>query len=399
MSVEKIRNLRIALVTETYTPEINGVARTLSRLVDALHERGHSIHIIRPRQKNEDHRPQYELTHVGGLPIPGYADLQFGLPACARIYHLWRSESPDIIYIATEGPLGWSALNMANKLKIPVISGFHTNFHSYSKHYRFGWLEKVIFGYLKHFHNRTACTLAPSPQLVNDLRQRGIHNALLFSRGVDTSVYNPKHRSPDLRRSWQVIDNTPVALYVGRIAAEKNIELVINTYHAMQQQQPDLKLVMVGNGPLVNKLRKLHPDIIFTGAKIGEELSQHYASADIFLFASETETFGNVILEAMSSGLAVVAYDYAASRMHIADKQNGMTCEMSNTSSFIANACELITNQKLLNEVRKQARLTAEQNNWQRIIDQFENMMVTYVKSEPYDDSDSKEPVSVDGSA
>ncbi|HEY9053155.1 MAG TPA: glycosyltransferase family 1 protein [Gammaproteobacteria bacterium] len=397
MSVEKIRNLRIALVTETYSPEINGVAKTLSRLVDTLHERGHSIHIIRPRQKDEDHTAHYDLTHVRGLPIPGYADLQFGLPAGTKLHQLWRSETPDIIYIATEGPLGWSALITANKLNIPVISGFHTNFHSYSKHYKFGWLEKFIFAYLKHFHNKTACTLAPSPQLVSDLRKLGIHNANLFSRGVDTLVYNPKHRSQKLRQSWQVEDDIPVALYVGRIAAEKNINQVIDTYHAMQHQQPDIKLVMVGNGPLVNKLKKSHPDIIFTGAKIGDELSQHYASADIFLFASETETFGNVILEAMASGLAVVAYDYAAPRMHIADKQNGTTCEPGDYQSFAANACELVKNQQLINVIRYQARITAEQNDWKHIIDHFENMMVTYVKSEQYDGNESKEHISVDG--
>ncbi|TNF38891.1 MAG: glycosyltransferase family 1 protein [Gammaproteobacteria bacterium] len=392
--------MRISLVTETYTPEINGVAKTLARLVSVLRERGHSVHIIRPRQKNEDHRTDYHLTHIDGLPIPGYSGLQFGLPAGSKLYRLWRSETPDIIYVATEGPLGWSAVKTANKLNIPVISGFHTNFHSYSRHYKLGWLEPLIFSYLKHFHNKTTCTLAPSPELVKQLKKRGIENAQLFSRGIDSVMYHPLHRNNELRRSWQVVDESiPIALYVGRIAAEKNINLVIETYKAMQEYRPQLRLVMVGDGPLLNKLRKQHPDIIFTGAKLGTELSQHFASADIFLFASETETFGNVILEAMSSGLAVVAYDYAAARMHIADRQNGMTCEPGNRQAFIAKARELASNSQLMAIIRTQARFTAEQNDWQHIIDHFENMMVTYVKSEQRDDRESKEPVSVDGSA
>lgn len=391
--------MRLTLVTETYTPEINGVAKTLQRIVNELTDRGHSVHIIRPRQKNETPENHSSLTTVTGMPIPGYSGLQFGLPAGRLLEKLWKTQTPDIIYVATEGPLGASAINTAKKLDIPSVSGFHTNFHVYSKHYRLGWLEKLIFLYLKRLHNRTLCTLTPSPEVVTTLQQRGINNAELFSRGVDTDIYNPSHRQQALRDQWNIPTDAPLALHVGRIAAEKNIELVIESYHAMQQAQPELRLMMVGDGPLLEKLKRRHPDIIFTGPKVGLELSQHYASADIFLFASESETFGNVILEAMSSGLAVVAYNYAAAHMHIHNQLNGLVVELGNPAEFCNTAVKLVKQSETMDAIRQQARATAEQLDWTHVIDHFEKVLVRYVKSKPRDNRKSEQAVSANGSA
>ncbi len=390
--------MRITLVTETYVPEINGVAKTLERLVNELARRGHALHIVRPRQQ-QDGASSYPETRVRGLPIPGYSGLQFGMPAGGKLKKLWQDTSPDIIYVATEGPLGSSAIRTANALDIPVVSGFHTNFHTYSKHYRLGWLEKLIFAYLKNLHNRTRCTLAPSPDLVDQLKQLGIRDVDLFSRGVDTEQYHPLHRNAELRQQWEIDADAPLALYVGRIAAEKNIDVVIRSYQAMKAEQPQVRLMMVGDGPIRQRLMRQHPDIIFTGPKLGLELSQHYASADIFLFASETETFGNVILEAMSSGLAVVAYDYAAPRMHITHQHNGLTVDFGDADAFRDAAVDLVRNPETLKMIRQQARVKAEQTDWKHVIDHFEKVLVRYVKSESHRQRESKEPVSADGSA
>jgi len=391
--------MRLTLVTETYVPEINGVAKTLERIVNELTDRGHRVHIIRPQQKNEASSNSASLTTVRGMPIPGYSGLQFGLPAGRLLAKLWKQDTPDIIYVATEGPLGASAINAANRLNIPVVSGFHTNFHAYSKHYRLGWFENIIFVYLKRLHNRTMCTLTPSPEIVSRLKQRGINNAELFSRGVDTDIYNPCHRQQALRSQWGIPEDMPLALHVGRIAAEKNIQLVIDSYHAMQQEEPQLRLVMVGDGPLLGKLKRRHPDIIFTGPKVGLELSQHYAAADIFLFASESETFGNVILEAMSSGLAVVAYNYAAAAMHINNQLNGVVVEPGSAAEFCNAAVNLIKHPETITAMRKQARATAEQLDWHHLIDHFEKVLVRYVKSKPCDKRKPEQAVSADGSA
>jgi glycosyltransferase involved in cell wall biosynthesis len=392
--------MRIALVTETYVPEINGVAKTLARLIQELETRGHDIHIVRPRQEHEPlHFSQANLTHVRGISIPGYSSLQFGFPAGNKLYRLWKSEPPHAVYVATEGPLGWSAVVAANKLNIPVVSGFHTNYHAYSKHYRMGWLEPVIFSYLKYFHNKTAATLAPSPSLVAQLNIHGIKNVGLFTRGIDTAIYHPKYRDVKLRQSWQANENDIVALYVGRIAAEKNINLVIAAWHHMQEKNARIKLVMVGDGPLLARLKKKHPDIIFCGAKIGIELSQHYASADIFIFGSETETFGNVILEAMASSLAVLSFDYAAARMHITNKQNGVVVDLGDRQQFIEAACHLAGDTKLIHSTRIQARISAEKNDWKNVIDHFEKQVANNVKSLRSDKRQQQpETISMDGS-
>ena len=180
---------------------------------------------------------------------------------------------------------------------------------------------------------------------------------------------------------------------------KKNIDVLINTYQTMLEHQPNARLMMVGDGPMLNKLRKQHSNIIFPGAKVGKALSEHYASADIFLFASETETFGNVILEAMSSGLAVVAYDYAAPRMHITHDVDGMTAELSNADAFCNTAVNLIKQPEKIEAIRQQARLKAEQTDWKHVIDRFEKVLVKYVKSKPHGNRESEEPVSADGSA
>jgi len=397
--------MRITLVTETYVPEINGVAKTLARLVQELVARGHHVHVIRPAQKSESRNSEFtdgslKQTLVTGLPIPGYVGLQFGLPAGRKLRHIWDAEQPDIIYVATEGPLGWSAVKAANRCGIPVVSGFHTNFDMYSRHYHLGVLENIIFGFLKKLHNRTLCTLAPSPQMVADLRQRGIADTHLFSRGVDTQVYNPVHRDENLRQQWQLNSDDLVALYVGRIAAEKSIDVLISAYDAMREARPHTRLVVVGDGPMLERLRQQRSDIIFPGPKVGQELSRHYASADVFLFASETETFGNVVLEAMSSGLALVAYDYAATEMHVRNQVNGIAVPMRDKQAFIEAAKQLSTNDTQIKQLQQQARKTAERVDWAEVIDLFEQRLVTYVKPQRHGKPNPEEqPVSADGSA
>lgn len=400
--------MRIALLTETYLPEINGVARTLARLVRELKVRGHSIHIIRPQQKSDkqhsigtgsDENDLDITTLVNGIKIPGYSSLQFGLPAYRKLKSLWGRQQPDVIYVATEGPLGWSAVRAANKLNIPVVSGFHTNFDAYSKHYRLGFLENIIFAYLKRLHNKTKCTLAPSTQMVEKLRSKGIKETHLFSRGVDTGLFSPVHRDDNLRGNWVKNNDDTVCLYVGRVAAEKNISTVVSAFDAMKQVNEQVQLVVVGDGPLLKSLMRQREDIIFAGEKIANELSRYYASADIFLFASETETFGNVVVEAMSSGLCVVSNDYAAGKMHIKHKQNGITVEFANKQAFLESCRELIADKELIKRTRQAARETAEQIDWKQVIDSFEGRLESYVKKLPgQKNTNEQQALSADGS-
>ncbi|MFN3582048.1 MAG: glycosyltransferase, partial [Pseudomonas sp.] len=191
---------RFALVTETYAPQINGVANTLARLSDGLRQRGHAMQLIRPAQQGEgpgyDSAPGYLERRVRGLPIPGYPELQWGLPAGGKLQKLWRRQRPDTVYLATEGPLGWSALRAARRLQIPVISGFHTNFQQYSDHYGLGLFQHPLMHYLRWFHNQTQMTLTASPAQQRELLRNGMHNLALLGRGVDCDQFHPAHRNP-----------------------------------------------------------------------------------------------------------------------------------------------------------------------------------------------------------
>jgi glycosyltransferase involved in cell wall biosynthesis len=362
------------IVTETHPPEINGVALTLAHLIDGLRAQGHRVSIVRPRQQRFDgpgHSYDPRVTLVHGLPLPGYRGLHVGLPAAGVLRRTWTQHRPDVAYVATQGPLGWSAVRAARRLQIPVFSGFHTNFDTYAKHYRAGWICFLILRYLQSFHNRTAGTIVPSADLRDRLREIGLKNISVLGRGVDSRRFTPERRSANLRRAWRAGDNDLVALYVGRIAPEKNLGLAIDAYRAMQRVNIAVKFILVGDGPLRAALQKQHPDLIFCGTQTGEALAKHYASADIFLFPSETETFGNVTLEAMASGLVVVAYDYAAAHAHIKDGETGVLAGYCDAQAFIRAAAKVALPRQSLRIMGRQARAYAITLDWQRIVDGF----------------------------
>ena len=369
------RKLRIAVVTETYPPEINGVAMTICRIVEGLRQH-HVVELIRPRQSRADSAttdPTLQEVLVRGFPIPRYPGLKLGLPAKQRLLELWSKQRPDVVHLVTEGPLGSSALAAARKLGIPVSSDFHTNFHSYSQHYGLAWLQKSVAGYLRKLHNRTDATLVPTRELHDTLAQDGYRNLRVVARGVDTTLFHPDKRSAALRAQWGVAPDGLAVIYVGRISAEKNLPLVLRTFKTMQALNPELKLVLVGDGPVRAELQRQNPEYIFAGMRTGEDLAAHYASGDIFLFASMTETYGNVTVEAMASGLAVVAYRYAAAAEHIVDQHNGLHAAYGNAEEFIRQACSVASNHARIANIRKQAHQTMLTLDWQHIVDEFEH--------------------------
>ncbi len=321
------RPLSIALISETYPPEVNGVANTLGRLHAGLQQLGHRVQVVRPRQPGDDgRRSDAELVLTRGWPLPGYPGLQWGMSSLHKLLRCWKRQRPDVLYIATEGPLGFSALRAARRLGIPAVSGFHTNFQQYSEHYGFGPLTRLVTGYLRWFHNRTQMTLVPSGSQRMELQRRGFERLNLLSRGVDSQLFHPSRRDPELRRRWGLGEQDIAVLHVGRLAAEKNLGLLGGTFCALCAAHPQLKLrlVLVGDGPERRHLERDLPEALFCGVQRGETLAAHYASGDLFLFPSLSETFGNVVLEAQAAGLAVVAFDQAAAGQHIRHGHNGV---------------------------------------------------------------------------
>lgn len=377
-SKERNAPLNIEIVTETYPPEVNGVARTISRLVQELRKKSHHVTVIRPAQQTDrlpDHPSKISNdVLVRSIAIPLYNELRMGLPCKHRLIKRWTTQKPDLVHIATEGPLGWSAVQAARQLNIPVTSDFRTNFHAYSRMYKIGFLEPLIFAYLRKIHNDTACTMVPTSTLMNELGHAGIKNLRVIPRGVDTGTFNPSYKSEELRASWGVQSTDTVLLCVGRLAVEKNLQLLFRAYYAAKLKKPSTKLVVVGDGPLRNQLEQDCPSAIFVGTKNGVELAQHYASADVFVFPSLSETFGNVTIEAMSSGLAVVAYQHAAAGELIENGLNGITIDPDHSinpnheEAFIKAVTSLLMSPLQIQQLGQSAVSSLHQYSWDQIV-------------------------------
>jgi glycosyltransferase involved in cell wall biosynthesis len=376
------RKLHIAVVTETYPPEVNGVARTIGVMVAALRERGHRIQLVRPRQRGEDGvAPEASLETVlcAGFPLPRYRELRMGLPARRALAQAWRARRPDIVQVVTEGPLGNSAVTAARALGIPVVSEFHTNFHDYSRHYGLGLFSGLVARYLRRLHNRASCTLVPTAEMKSRLAAAGYARIEVVGRGIDLELFDPRRRSAALRRAWGAGEQDIVALSVGRLAPEKNLRLFVEACRAMQAATPRLKVVVVGDGPEGAPLRAANRDFVFAGMRTGAALAEHYASADVFVFPSLTETFGNVTTEAMASRLAIVAFDYAAARQYLRHRESALLATFGAGAPFIEAAQELAADPRLRGELREGAAAAARGLGWARVIDDLEATLVALV--------------------
>lgn len=361
--------MRIDIITDTYAPDVNGVAMTIGRLVDGLRRRGHLVHVIRSGEESPTSSGE---TSTRFIRMPGYREVRIGLARPAKFRKRWNRKRPDVVYVATESPMGLSALQAAQSLGIASIAGFHTCFHEYLEQYRLGGLKTPMLGWLRKIHELANMTITPSEDVARTLRQHGFKSVQVMGRGVDSILFDPDKRNSDLRKTWGAGEETPVYLLVGRVAAEKNLEFGLETFMKIRKTNPEVRCVVVGDGPLRKSLEERFTEIHFAGVMSGDELAQHYASADILLFPSETETFGNVLLEGMASGLITVSYDYAASRIHVEDGRNGLKAPKGDEEEFRRRA-EAAARIGSWIDVRREARGHAKEHGWRRIIDIFES--------------------------
>ncbi|MFM7604550.1 MAG: glycosyltransferase family 4 protein [Prosthecobacter sp.] len=367
--------MRILVVTDTYPPDINGVAKSLHTLSEGLAKRGHAVEVVTTLEAYEE-EPGLPRHVMSSMPLPGYETLRMGFASSREIGILLDSFRPEVLYVATETPLGIAAIRAAGKRRLPVVSGFHTNFQSYLEDYHLPGMEAVASGILRSIHNATARTLTPSQDTAAMLTQWGIHNVGILGRGVDTDLFSPERRNPELRRSWGADESTPVAICVGRIAAEKNLQLAVQAFESLRNHEPSARLVLVGDGPRLETMRREHPKAIYAGTRAGTDLAEHYASADVFLFPSITETFGNVVPEAMASGLGVLAFDYAAARLLINDGESGWLVPFGDEDAFVKRTQVIATDWKDTT-LRVAARNSACHHGWSRVIELFEHELAT----------------------
>lgn len=371
--------LTLALVTETFPPEINGVAMTLGHFVDGLRQRGHRLQLVRPRRCRADtpaRQADFEEILAPGIPIPGYRGLRFGLPMPYRLRRLWTRQRPDLVHVATEGPLGWSALAAASQLGLPLTTSFHTRFDHYSAHYGCAWLQQPVAAYLRQFHARAAATFVPTAEMARTLQAQGYARVQVLARGVDQRLFDPARRSPALRATWGVGEHGLAVLVVSRLAPEKNLPLAFAAFEAIQSVRPDARLILVGDGPARKQLAKTWPMAHFAGMRTGADLAAHYASSDLFLFPSLTETFGNVTLEAMASGLPVVAYHAAAAGELIEDGRSGRLAAPGDAAGFIAAARDLAAAPDVRQRLGRAARQRVASMSWEAIQARLESTLL-----------------------
>lgn len=362
--------MRIEFVTDTFAPDVNGVAMTLGRLVAGLRERGHLVHVWHTAERQEESGE----TSLPSISLPGYKQVRLGLPGRLKLLRRWRRKAPDVVYVATESLLGLSAIKAAAMLRIPVAAGFHTNFDEYLEQYHLPKLKGTAMSYLRKVHNQADCTFAPSREVVAKLETEGFRDVHLLGRGVDAFLFNPSRRDAALRADWGAGETDPVLLMVGRLAAEKNLELGIRAFHRILEHFPTARCVVVGDGPLGESLAQKHPEVIFAGVRREMDLARHYASADVLLFPSQTETFGNVLLEGMASGLSTVSFDYAAAALHVRSGENGRKAALGDDPGFITHSLAAAAD-SMGGALRKEARESVLTMDWGQVVMAFEKRL------------------------
>ncbi|QIL21046.1 glycosyltransferase family 1 protein [Thermomonas sp. HDW16] len=366
--------MRYAIVTETYPPEVNGVALTVQGLEQGLRERGHDVELVRPRQDG-DGGPAADTLLVRGAGLPRYPGLKFGLPATRTLRKRWQLARPDAIYVATEGPLGWSALRAARQLGIPAATGFHTRFDDYMRDYGAPWLQGVALRWMRRFHNGAQATLVPTRELQEFLQGEGFDNVVRLARAVDTQQFDPTRRDRELRAQWRLGDRDVAAIYVGRIAAEKNLPLAVRAFRELQKMRPDAKFVWVGDGPARAQLQRDNPDFIFCGVQRGDDLARHFASGDLFVFASHSETFGNVTLEALASGVPTVAFDYGAAREILRNDIHGAAIRDGDDAGFIDAVARIGSDDLLRSAMRMTCREAVSTLRPAQVAEDFDHIL------------------------
>ncbi|MEO8972993.1 MAG: glycosyltransferase family 1 protein [Ktedonobacteraceae bacterium] len=300
--------MRVAIITENFLPKMDGVTRTLARLLEHLQGNGHSALLLGPNSGMEEYAGA-EIVGTAGLPLPFYPELKFNFFRPLFVRRL-NEFDPDIVHLVDPVILGATGLATARLLNKPLVSSYHTNLAAYCDHFGFSLLSKPMWLYNRLMHSACEMTFCPSLSTAAMLRMQGFANLRIWPRGVDTTLFRPERRSSALRRHWlgdsEQPANKAILLYVGRVSWEKNLRLLVQTFRGMDHRH--CHLVIVGDGPASAEMQQelAGLPVTFTGYLSGEALATAYASADIFAFPSRTETFGQVVLEAMASSLPVV---------------------------------------------------------------------------------------------
>lgn len=364
-------SVRIAVITESFLPRVNGVTNSVCRVLEQLAARGHEALVIAAKPGPEQYAG-HEVSSVGGFALPGYRSFVVGMPM-ARLVGKLREFRPDVVYLASPFSLGYAGAVAARKLDIPCVAVFQTDIAGFAKRYGLHGTDKVIWSWLRRIHSQADLTLVPSTSTLKSLDEHGIPRLALWRRGVDAERFHPRYRDEMLRHEIAPNRETVVG-YVGRLAPEKRVNLLTNL-----SGLPGVRLLIVGDGPAEGRLRSALPNAAFTGFLDGHELSRAYASLDVFVHTGADETFCQSVQEAMSSGVPVVAPAAGGPLDLITPGRTGLLYDPDSSSGLRAAVMRLASNRELRTLYGHNARTEVESRTWDAVIGQLMGHLETVV--------------------
>ncbi|MDR6999066.1 glycosyltransferase family 1 protein [Neobacillus niacini] len=367
--------MKIAIFTDTFYPDINGVARTLKRFTEYLEAKNITFKIFAPESDNED----YAASHIHrfkSLSFFLYPECRVAFPNLLHIKAELLKFSPDLIHVTTPFSLGLSGVYFAKKLNIPLVGSYHTDFDQYLNYYDLQFLSKFLWKYMNWFHHTCAKVFVPSKETFSQLKQHGFTNLEIWPRGVDCKIFQPFYDKKTIREKYR-LSKKYLLTFVGRLAPEKDV----NTLLAISKSIPaeineNIEWFVIGDGPLREELQEKAPiNMKFTGFLTGEHLAEIYSVSDLFVFPSPTETFGNVVLEALASGTPVIGANAGGVKNIIKPGVTGYLCTPGNVGEFTKSIQELLHHDSLRIQMGWEGRNFALSQNWETI---FGNLLIHY---------------------
>ncbi|OXM88327.1 glycosyltransferase family 4 protein [Paenibacillus rigui] len=372
--------MRVALFTDTYLPDVNGVAKTLGRWVHFLESRGVECKVFAPQADTTESAGSSGVERFYSIPFLLYPECRMAIPNPLHLKKTLTAFSPDLIHVATPFNLGLLGLHYAKKHQVPLVASYHTHFDQYLNHYKLQWMEPMLWKYMLWFHQECHKIYVPSHSTLLHLQEKGLRHLEIWSRGVEVNRFHPL---VDRERVWEaygVKADKFVILYVGRLAPEKSVDTLLQTYLSLSDEvRQHSQLVIVGEGPLYKPMLEQYgqrDDMTFTGFKQGKALSDLYAAADVFLFPSATETFGNVVLESMASGTPVIGSAAGGVKDTIRHGENGLLCDPGQVAQFV-NAVELLYHEEVYRaQLSGAGRAYSLRQSWDHI---FSELYASYL--------------------
>jgi len=378
--------MKIAYFTDTYLPQINGVTNTLKRLQHYLDKREDIEYLIFAPDYGAKELTDTRINQYLSFKLVFYPACRLSIPNPIKTNIILDAFKPDLIHCITEINTGITGIRYAQTRNLPLITTFTTDFPNYLKYFEFDFLEKGSWNYMKWVHNSGDLCVCPSTETKKYLEQNGVKNVGIWGRGIDYDHFKPVENDQDkvkLKKKYGIDPDQIALLFVGRISPEKNLDVLVKAYKRLKEKQGHkIKLIMVGDGPMTETLKKeVDSAVIFTGYQTGEALKEYYALSDIFVFPSTTETLGNVVLEAMASGLPVVGARAGGVKDNIIHGYNGLLTPPSDSEKFYDNIDKLIEFSVMRDEMALNARQFAKQKSWQCVFDDLMTTYQTVVKS------------------